>query len=68
MTMLINANSAVLINQCLIISQCLKGSDDLEKKWGQKGSTGQGFIFTEETSYKIHILVCMRAGAVIFVW
>ena len=29
---------------------------DLEKKWGQKGSTGQRFIFTEVTSYKIHIL------------
>ena len=45
----------------------LRYNDDLEKKWGQKGSTGQGFIFTKETSYKIHILVCMRAGGVIFV-
>ena len=32
-------------------------STDLEKKWGQKGSIGQRFIFTEVTSYKIHILV-----------
>ena len=29
---------------------------DLEKKWGQKGSTGQRFICSELTSYKIHIL------------
>ena len=32
-------------------------STDLEKKWGQKCSTGQSFICTEVTSYKIHILV-----------
>ena len=31
-------------------------STDLEKKWGQKGSTGQRFICSELTSYKIHIL------------
>ena len=31
-------------------------SADLGKKWGQKGSTGQRFICTEVTSYKIHIL------------
>ena len=31
-------------------------SADLEKKWGQKGSTGQRFICIEVTSYKIHIL------------
>ena len=31
-------------------------SADLEKKWGQKCSTGQRFIFTKVTSYKIHIL------------
>ena len=28
------------------------------KKWGKKCSTGQRFICTEVTSYKIHILVC----------
>ena len=27
---------------------------DLEKKWGQKCSTGQRFICIEVTSYKIH--------------
>ena len=32
-------------------------SADLEKKWGQKCSTGQRFICTEVTSYRIHILV-----------
>ena len=31
-------------------------SADLEKNWGQKCSTGQRFICTEVTSYKIHIL------------
>ena len=31
-------------------------STDLEKKWGQKCSTGQRFICTEVTSYKIHTL------------
>ena len=31
-------------------------SADLEKKWGQKCSTGQSFICTKVTSYKIHIL------------
>ena len=29
---------------------------DLEKTGGQKCSTGQRFIFTEVTFYKIHIL------------
>ena len=32
-------------------------STDLEKKWGKMCSTGQRFICTEVTSYKIHILV-----------
>ena len=32
-------------------------SADLAKKWGKKCSTGQKFIFTEVTSFKIHILV-----------
>ena len=32
-------------------------SADLEKHGGQKCSTGQRFIFTEVTFYKIHILV-----------
>ena len=32
-------------------------STDLEKKWGQKCSTGQRFICTEVTSYKIHTLI-----------
>ena len=32
-------------------------SADLEKNGGQKCSTGQRFIFTEATFYKIHILV-----------
>ena len=32
-------------------------SADLEKNGGQKCSTGQRFIFTEVTFYKIHILV-----------
>ena len=32
-------------------------SADLEKKWGQKGSTVQRFICTEVASYKIHTLV-----------
>ena len=27
---------------------------DLEKKWEEKGSTGQRFICIEVTSYKIH--------------
>jgi hypothetical protein len=31
-------------------------STDLEKNGGQKCSTGQRFIFTEVTFYKIHIL------------
>ena len=35
--------------------QCWSGAD-LEKKWRQKCSTGQRFICTEITSYKIHIL------------
>ena len=33
-------------------------SADLEKKWRQKGSTGQRFICPEVTSYKIHTLAC----------
>ena len=33
---------------------------DLEKNWGQKCSTGQRFIFTEITFYKIHILICQK--------
>ena len=33
-----------------------------KKKWGQKGSTGQRFIFTEVTSYKIHILEHLEAS------
>ena len=32
-------------------------SADLEKNGGQKCSTGQRFIFTEVTFYKIHILI-----------
>ena len=32
---------------------------DLEKKWGQKCSTGQRFICTQVTSYKIHILTLL---------
>ena len=32
-------------------------SADPAKKWGKKCSTGQRFIFTEVTSYKIHTLV-----------
>ena len=28
-----------------------------KKKWGQKCSTGQSFICTEVTSYKIYILI-----------
>ena len=32
-------------------------SADLEKKWEQKCLTGQRFICTEVTSYKIHILI-----------
>jgi hypothetical protein len=32
-------------------------SADPAKKWGKKCSTGQRFICTEVTSYKIHILV-----------
>ena len=39
--------------------------NDLEKKWGQKGSTGESFNFTEvtsKTSYKIHILETNNIG------
>ena len=32
-------------------------STDPAKKWGKKCSTGQGFIFTEVTSYKIYTLI-----------
>ena len=35
-------------------------STDPAKKWGEKCSTGQRFIFTELTSYKIHTLVFFR--------
>ena len=37
-------------------------SADPAKKWGKKCSTGQMFICTEVTSYKIHILVAQFAG------
>ena len=36
-------------------------STDLEKKWEPKSSTGQRFICTEVTSYKIHILVSLES-------
>ena len=39
------------------ISADLEKKGDLEKNGGQKCSTGQRFIFTEVTFYKIHILV-----------
>ena len=35
-------------------------STDPAKKWGKKCSTGQRFICTEVTSYKIHILEPIR--------
>ena len=35
-------------------------SADLEKKWGQKGLTGQRFICIEVTSHKIHNSVSKR--------
>ena len=37
-----------------------KINTDLEKKWGQKGSTGQRFICIEVTSYKIHTLILFQ--------
>ena len=43
-------------------------SADLEKKWEQKCSTGQRFICTEVTSYKIHILEGRAEILVIFGW
>ena len=43
-------------------------SADLEKKLGQKCSTGQRFICTEVTSYKIHILEGRAEILVIFGW
>ena len=45
---------------CLKYGFCkklLQISTDLEKKWGQKCSTGQRFICIEVTSYKIYTLV-----------
>ena len=41
------------------VKNCVQISADLEKKWEQKCSTGQRFICTEVTSYKIHILVVL---------
>ena len=35
-------------------------SADLEKNRGQKCSTGQRFIFTEVTFFKIHISVLLK--------
>ena len=37
-------------------------STDPAKKWGKKCSTGQRFICTEVTSYKIHTLIYMNRG------
>ena len=45
-----------LTSWTLFSSLFVQISADLEKKWGQKCSTGQRFICTEVTSYKIHIL------------
>ena len=40
-------------------------SADLEKKRGQKCSTGQRFTCTEVTSYKIHILTEIKIDFII---
>jgi hypothetical protein len=45
-----------LTSWTLFSSLFVQISADLENKWGQKCSTGQSFICTEVTSYKIHIL------------
>ena len=45
-----------LTSLTLFSSLFVQISADLEKKWGQKGSTGQRFICIEVTSYKIHTL------------
>ena len=43
-------------------------SADQAKKWGKKCSTGQRFICTEVTSYKIHILRNLVGEAIIINW
>ena len=45
-----------LTSWTLLSSLSVHISTDLDKKWGQKCSTGQRFIFIEVTSYKIHTL------------
>ena len=49
-------NSEPLTSWTLLPSLFFQISADLEKKWGQKCSTGQSFICTKVISYKIHIL------------
>ena len=45
-----------LTSWTLLSSLFFQISTNLEKKWGQKGSTGQRFICIKVTSYKIHTL------------